>query len=214
MKIINALADWRLSAFSYLTAVLSFSLHMILLGLDDNSLHGVPPSAYAITLHCLLLLLLRVIVSPMKFGISWRAYLLGSVCNIGCHLLLYPGFWTFGVYLIALSFFHCSEFIIQAIYNPDSTSMDNYMLYHSTPYVVAAITSLIEYGVEAYLFPVLKVTGYVSNIGFCMVVLGEVLRKISMITAKSNFNHYVQYRKNTGHELVTSGVYGFFRFVW
>ena len=32
-----------------------------------------------------------------------------------------------------------------------------------------------------------------------------------MFTAKTNFNHYVQYVKQQGHELVTTGVYSFCR---
>ena len=44
-----------------------------------------------------------------------------------------------------------------------------------------------------------------------MVVGGEVLRKGAMITARTNFNHYVQHVKHEGHELVTCGVYNWMR---
>ena len=44
-----------------------------------------------------------------------------------------------------------------------------------------------------------------------MVVGGEILRKGAMITAKTNFNHYVQHVKHDGHQLVTCGVYRWMR---
>lgn len=37
------------------------------------------------------------------------------------------------------------------------------------------------------------------------------MRKASMYTASTNFNHYVQYEKHEGHILVTWGVYSLFR---
>lgn len=47
--------------------------------------------------------------------------------------------------------------------------------------------------------------------GVMLVIFGEVLRKGSMFTAKTNFNHYVQYVKQPGHQLVTSGLYSLCR---
>ena len=44
-----------------------------------------------------------------------------------------------------------------------------------------------------------------------MVLGGEAMRKGAMITAMTNFHHYVQYIKKDGHQLVTHGVYGLFR---
>ena len=51
----------------------------------------------------------------------------------------------------------------------------------------------------------------ISIIGVMLVIFGEVLRKGSMFTAKTNFNHYVQYVKQPGHQLVTSGLYSLCR---
>ena len=43
------------------------------------------------------------------------------------------------------------------------------------------------------------------------MIVGEVIRKSSMFTAKTNFNHYVQYVKQRGHQLVTTGIYSLCR---
>lgn len=51
----------------------------------------------------------------------------------------------------------------------------------------------------------------ISSIGFMLCIIGEVLRKTAMITAKTNFNHIVRTEKEDNHELVTHGVYGICR---
>ena len=50
-----------------------------------------------------------------------------------------------------------------------------------------------------------------SCLGLGLVLFGELLRKLAMYTAGTNFNHYVQYIREDGHILVTSGVYGLCR---
>jgi len=57
----------------------------------------------------------------------------------------------------------------------------------------------------------LKQVRYVCAFGLCLVIMGEVIRKASMITASTNFNHYVQYRKQQDHQLVTHGIYAWSR---
>ena len=56
-----------------------------------------------------------------------------------------------------------------------------------------------------------KQLNILSLCGLVLVIAGEIIRKASMFTAKTNFNHYVQYVKQQGHELVTTGVYSFCR---
>lgn len=117
----------------------------------------------------------------------------------------------FGFYTAALGFFHASEYILTSIYNPHTLSIDSFLLNHSREYIVAALGSWIEYWIEYYFFPGLKSLHYVSIIGCLMVVFGETLRKVAMVTAGSNFTHTVQYRKRDEHKLVTTGVYSLFR---
>ena len=44
-----------------------------------------------------------------------------------------------------------------------------------------------------------------------MMIFGEGLRITAFFTAKSNFTHLVRYRKHPEHQLITHGVYSFFR---
>ncbi|XP_064154021.1 protein-S-isoprenylcysteine O-methyltransferase isoform X3 [Anguilla rostrata] len=110
-------------------------------------------------------------------------------------------------YMSSLSFFHYSEYLVTAIINPRSLSLDSFLLNHSVEYTVAAVSSWVEFTVEKLLIPDLKQLRWLSFVGLLMVLFGEGLRKSAMLTAGSNFNHIVQNEKAQSHVLVTSGVY-------
>ncbi|XP_061647918.1 protein-S-isoprenylcysteine O-methyltransferase isoform X2 [Phyllopteryx taeniolatus] len=114
-------------------------------------------------------------------------------------------------YMCSLAFFHYSEYLVTAIINPRSLSMDSFLLNHSVEYTLAAVSSWLEFTVENLTFPELKQLSWLSFMGLLMVLCGEALRKAAMLTAGSNFNHIVQNEKAYSHVLVTSGVYAFFR---
>ena len=57
----------------------------------------------------------------------------------------------------------------------------------------------------------MKEPSWVSIVGLLLVIGGEVLRKLAMLTASSNFNHYVRHVREEGHTLITHGVYAFCR---
>lgn len=211
----KAMPDWALSWRCYIFGILSYVLHLtssllLTLGLLTEN---VFTSVYIdLVIQALLLLFVKVAVRPSQFDVAWRAFLLGSVLNLGLILSTYTlQYQTFGIYLMFLSFFHWSEFMMQSIFNPTTTDISSYMLYHSDAYVAAFCVSFVEYLIELYFVPGMKEPNFVTNIGLTLAMTGEGLRKVSMWTAKSNFNHYVQFDKNQGHELVTHGVYSLFR---
>ena len=117
----------------------------------------------------------------------------------------------FGLYAMSLAFFHQSEYVVTAIFNSHTLSVDSFLLNHSWEYGIAAISSWIEFWLEYYFFLGMKSFHFLSLIGLALVIGGEALRKLSMFTAASNFTHHVQYRKRHGHTLVTHGVYSLFR---
>lgn len=85
------------------------------------------------------------------------------------------------------------------------------MLNHSSAYILAAVASWIEFCAEVYLWPWLKQSTWPLILGIVVCVAGEILRKLAIITANTNFNHIVQFRKVEGHTLVTHGVYKYMR---
>lgn len=142
-------------------------------------------------------------------------------------------------YMCSLSFFHYSEYLVTAIINPRSLSLDSFLLNHSVEYTVAAVFSWVEFTVEKLLVPGvfrypytiktnirmiskfvlivcffmtdMKQFNWLCGVGLFMVFCGDSLRKAAMLTAGSNFNHIVQNEKARSHVLVTSGVYAHFR---
>ena len=163
-----------------------------------------------------------VLVLPYN-GIVKRSAFLGTVFGGSAVLLFVVGApWnTFLLYTTALSFFHFSEYLMTAMYNSDRLSLDSFLLNHSFEYKVAAVASWIEFGIESFFFPSFKSFGVFSFIGLIMVIIGEISRKLAMITAKSNFSHIVQSHKKDGHVLVTGGIYSISRhpaymgwFIW
>ncbi|KAK1159614.1 protein-S-isoprenylcysteine O-methyltransferase-like [Acipenser oxyrinchus oxyrinchus] len=156
--------------------------------------------------------LLLVLYKGPVYQVAVRACFLGFA--FGCGLLVSFGktSWRpFGWYMCSLSFFHYSEYLVTAIINPRSLSLDSFLLNHSLEYKVAAVSSWVEFTVEKLLFPELKPLPWLSALGLLMVLVGECLRKSAMLTAGSNFNHIVQNEKAQSHVLVTGGVYSWFR---
>ncbi|XP_059168388.1 protein-S-isoprenylcysteine O-methyltransferase-like [Physella acuta] len=147
-----------------------------------------------------------------SYRISVRAGNLGFVFGLSFLISLYSWHWChFGWYLMALTFFHWSEYETTALTNPSSLTLDSFLLDHSLEYKLAAVASCCEYILESYLFPELKELWWVSVLGATLTIGGEMLRKSSMFTARTNFNHHIQHTKQDGHTLVTRGVYRLFR---
>ncbi|XVF42650.1 hypothetical protein PTKIN_Ptkin01aG0381600 [Pterospermum kingtungense] len=110
----------------------------------------------------------------------------------------------------AILFFHISEYILAAAFHGIS-NVNLSSLLISNEYVLAMVFSLIEYFLEALLFPGLKDHFWVSNMGIAMVVIGETVRKLAIVTAGRSFTHLIKVHHEDHHKLVTHGVYGFVR---
>ncbi|XP_068217889.1 protein-S-isoprenylcysteine O-methyltransferase [Palaemon carinicauda] len=145
--------------------------------------------------------------------VAVRGCFLGSACGIGIIIsfLTPASYQIFGWYLVVLTFFHYSEYFTTAIGNPRTLSLDSYLLNHSISYGLAAITSWIEFFIERWLLPEMKTQWILSVLGIIVCLWGEIVRKSAMLTAKTNFNHIVQTKREEGHELVTWGAYALFR---
>ena len=140
------------------------------------------------------------------------SHILGGIFGVGA---LVSGstedYKFFGMYLMALSFFHASEYVATATYNPGTLSLNSFLVNHSREYTIAAIVSWIEYAIEYTFFPSIKSFSWLCWIGLVVVIVGEATRKLAMLTAMSNFTHMVAFRKHDSHTLVKHGIYSFFR---
>ena len=82
----------------------------------------------------------------------------------------------FFLYVCIMSFFHYSEYVSVAVFNPNDLKMYAFMLTHSWEYGLALCTSLAEMGVESYFFPFLKGNIYFISLGLLMTSCVRVYR--------------------------------------
>ncbi|USP77601.1 uncharacterized protein yc1106_04875 [Curvularia clavata] len=152
-------------------------------------------------------------------GIAVRAFCLGCALVFGlagAALLAYNGshLWRPCLFLSTLSVFHFLEFYTTAAYNTPVAKVASFLLTNGDQYRMAHTMAFVETIVTSYFFP-----GYQSFVhppwiiatGVFLVVVGQTVRSAAMIQAGTNFNHMVQSSKNEGHELVTHGLYHYFR---
>ena len=118
-----------------------------------------------------------------------------------------------GLFTVALSIFHLSEYISVGLWCPRTLNRNSFLLNHSKEYHIAIILAYVEYFIEKfYLFSnEFPCRWILILIGLIMVIGGEYLRKLAMYTAQHNFSHLIEERPNEDHHLVTNGIYKYFR---
>ncbi|KAF2629446.1 prenyl cysteine carboxyl methyltransferas-like protein Ste14 [Macroventuria anomochaeta] len=152
-------------------------------------------------------------------GIGLRAFFLGNAAIIGLFFavqLAYHGshLWRPFLFLGTLSVFHFLEFYTTAAYNTPDAKIGSFLLTNGAQYRIAHTVAFTETIITSCFFP-----GWQSKVhspvailaGIITVLMGQVVRSIAMAQAGTNFNHQVQSKKNEGHELVTRGLYAYFR---
>ncbi|KAI1548800.1 STE14 protein-S-isoprenylcysteine methyltransferase [Pyrenophora tritici-repentis] len=152
-------------------------------------------------------------------GIAVRAFCLGCALVlglVGTGLLAYSGshLWRPCLFLATLSLFHFLEFYTTAAYNTPKAYIASFLLTNGDQYRMAHTMAFIETLVTSYFFPKYQSRihpPWLIALGVIMIVVGQTVRSTAMIQAGTNFNHTVQSRKSDGHELVTSGLYNYFR---
>lgn len=152
-------------------------------------------------------------------GIGLRAFFLGNAAVAGfvfAAQLAYYGshLWRPSLFLGTLSVFHFLEFYTTAAYNTPDAKISSFLLTNGAQYRVAHTLAFTETVVTSYFFPAWQLKVHSSMailVGIVMVLVGQVVRSTAMAQAGTNFNHQVQSKKNDGHELVTRGLYAYFR---
>ncbi|XP_020523614.1 protein-S-isoprenylcysteine O-methyltransferase A isoform X2 [Amborella trichopoda] len=112
--------------------------------------------------------------------------------------------------LVAVCFFHSSEFLLAIfIHGFHNVSVSSLLI--SKQYLIAMACALLEYVVELILVPGLKEQWWISNIGLAMIVVGEIIRKCGILTARQAFTHNIRVYHEDQHELVSHGIYRILR---
>jgi len=151
-------------------------------------------------------------------AVATIAFALGGLCSISLLTFAVGGseryWWStyqLAFFLAAWSFFHWAEFAVTAGWNLEKCNIDSFLLNNGNMYHIAHATALTEYLVTLYFKPGFKSFVYISQLGIILVLCGQALRSLAMIHASTNFSHAVAFEKRNNHQLVTDGVYAWFR---
>ncbi len=107
--------------------------------------------------------------------------------------------WEFYAFILALFFFHISGGMLAAIFHPDDFSRQSFLL--SYAYSIAMGCAIAEYLIELKFWPSMKGDTALVYMGISMILLGELIRKTAILTAKSNFTQDVAENKSKHHQL-------------
>ena len=92
---------------------------------------------------------------------------------------------------LAVVFFHGNEYLLAiGIHAKSNVTLKSLLV--SKHYVLAMLLSLLEYFLEILLFPGLKEFWWMSNLGLALVLIGELVRKMAIITAGRAFTHLIK----------------------
>lgn len=152
--------------------------------------------------------------------VALGGFFLGSVFT--AHLILLGYYlWTFPTtpffvfrwtyFMLALTTFHFSEFVLTAIFKPFQVSYESFLLNHSTAYTVAILVGWTEFWLEVYWIPEWKEFNPYFYGALAVLFIGQAFRAIAMWAAGSNFSHRIEFMKRKEHELVTTGIYRYIR---
>lgn len=115
--------------------------------------------------------------------------------------------WQFAA---ALIFFHGSEYVLAAAFHGRQNVTATSLLI-SKQYVLAMGFAMLEHLTEMLIFPEVKEYRFISIIGLLMVLIGEIIRKLAVVTAGRAFTHVIRIYYEDQHQLITHGVYRFMR---
>jgi protein-S-isoprenylcysteine O-methyltransferase len=162
--------------------------------------------------------------------IATASFSLGALFIAGiasCISVLFHGkFWTlqFGLFVSLWSAFHVFEFFFTALSHPSKVKYSSFLINHSRQFHTAMVGAVIEYSLELWLFPTLKLSLFskiLSISGGIIAVVGQYFRSLAMWQAGRNFTHIVATEHKSHHVLVTDGLYKYCRhpayaawFVW
>lgn len=154
-------------------------------------------------------------------GIAIRSFALGGTFFASVLLYTYLAFekesrlWRPFFFLATLSLFHFLEFWTHARYNLPNATISTFLLFtNGIAYNAAHTTAMLETILTSIYAP--KWQNHFDHVwmqllGLALVIVGQACRTAAMVTAGTNFHHFVQTKQREGHQLVTHGIYAWLR---
>ena len=117
--------------------------------------------------------------------------------------------WVLVAFFGVLLFFHLAEALLTAVFHPREFCRDSFLV--SIPYTLAMGCAVAEYLLEARLWPAMKSSAVPLVVGGVLIVAGEALRKMAILTSRRNFTQRIAEVKSAHHRLVQNGIYAVVR---
>lgn len=154
--------------------------------------------------------------------IATLAFSLGCVLVLSIVLTLYAltqhsPLWRLPLFFTILCIFHFLEFWTTAQYNTRAAQVSSFLLsQNGNAYNIAHSAAIAECLLTNLFFPHRSwlsppARNALLVIGTLLIITGQIIRSVAMISAGTNFNHVVQRTKEASHRLVTTGVYAYLR---
>ncbi|CAG8770247.1 9883_t:CDS:2, partial [Gigaspora rosea] len=87
-------------------------------------------------------------------NVTIYSFFLGTVFSASVFVGWYSKtFSQLGIFLAALSLFHELEYLFTALFNANILSLDSFLINNGQQYHIAHAAAIIEFLIEAYLFP-------------------------------------------------------------
>ncbi|KAL2930900.1 Protein-S-isoprenylcysteine O-methyltransferase B [Bienertia sinuspersici] len=108
--------------------------------------------------------------------------------------------------VLAILFFHISEYILAVIiHGKRNVTLQSLLI--SKHYILAMAFSLLEYWIEYSFVPWMKEYWWLSNLGLSLAVIGEIIRKMAILTAGRSFTHLIKIHHEDHHKLITHATF-------
>jgi len=124
----------------------------------------------------------------------------------------------FGLWLLLLAFFHISEGLFAYVKHGKRPSGRSFLF--SAPYVLALALATAEHLLMGHclwarsqstggssLASLLVIKDYNRSLGLALCILGETIRKTSILTLGDAFTHEIAVKQRASHRLQTRGLY-------
>jgi len=195
--------SWRLAA---LVSLVTFTCGALFFHLLPQWQHLL----YLDTLHLMVLVVICCVGAFFKFS-GFKAIVVRSLfvsVIFSCRQFVpFP----LDSFIQIISIFHLGEFVATAVSNPRSLKFSSFLLNHSPAYHAAMAAAVLEFSVEYYFFGAAKVNRQIYALGLAGAILGDVIRKVSMLWCGTGFTHLITYARSKEHKLVKTGPYAFCR---
>ncbi|KAL5543085.1 hypothetical protein UlMin_010795 [Ulmus minor] len=113
----------------------------------------------------------------------------------------------FSQMFLLLIFFRSSKYLLAvAIHGKSNVTLESFLI--DKQHIIDLGLSFLEYLIEVYFSIKTDLSlWWISYIGLAMVITGEIIRKVAIITAGNAFTHSIRTDRDKRHNMVTCGIY-------